>query len=477
MNIMYVSGEAQPFAASGGLADVAGSLPKALVAEGAECSVVMPYYINTVKPELKEMLEFVQYFYVPVGWRSQYCGVFKAQIEDVTYYLLDNEYYFKREFGLYGYYDDAERFAFFSRAVLELIQKLDLHPDILHANDWQAGLVPLYYFIYHRYQYNMRDIRTVFTIHNIAYQGRYGYDLIEDVLSIPRHMRSVVDYDGDLNIMKGAIEVSDKVTTVSPTYAKEILDPWYSHGLDRVLRTKQYKTCGFLNGIDTDLYNPETDSLIAERYSAKSVKGKAACKKDLLKTVGLPEGNQPVIAMISRLVEHKGFDLIKYVFDDIVGLGFKVVILGTGDRKYESFFDEMKSRYPESVSFTGGYIAELSKKIYAGADVFLMPSKSEPCGLSQMIALRYGTIPVVRATGGLKDSIVDCGGEGGTGFTFLTYNAHDMLAAIKRAREAYDSKQEWSALVKNAMKADFSWKQSAKLYMGVYEELDSWQKG
>ena len=333
----------------------------------------------------------------------------------------------------------------------------------------------------------MRNIRNVFTIHNIAYQGKYGFDLLEDVLSIPRHMGSLVEYDGDINLMKGAFEVADKITTVSPTYAKEIHDPWFACGLDRVLVNKEYKTCGFLNGIDYDLYNPATDKTIAEKFSVKSPSGKAACKKALLERVGLPvdaepakgghtsAGSAPVIAIVTRLVEHKGLDLVKAVFDDIVGLGFKVVVLGSGEHEYEEFFRHAQERFPDRVSFTGGFIPELARMIYAGADMFLMPSKSEPCGLAQMISLRYGTIPVVRATGGLKDSIIDCGEDSGLGFTFQAYNAHDMLDSIGRAYDYYNNSKAWDALILRAMKADFSWKRSAKLYIGLYEELYGWE--
>ena len=474
MNILYAASEAQPFAASGGLADVAGSLPKALVKEGHKCAVVMPFYKNTIAKEQQKNFKFLTSFNVPVGWRAQYCGVFTYETEGVRYFFLDNEFYFKRDFGIYGYYDDAERYSYFSRAVLEMLQYVDFKPDIINSNDWQCALIPVYYRVYYRYNHELRNIRNVFTIHNIAYQGQYGMNLLEEILSIPRHMASIVDYDGDVNFMKGAIEVADKVTTVSPTYANEILDPWFSHGLDRILRSKQYKTCGFLNGIDTDMYNPETDKDIPAPFSVKSKAGKSTCKEKLLEEAGLPGGDEPVLGIISRLVEHKGFDLIKHVFDRIVQQGFKVVILGSGEPQYEQFFNEMKYRYPDKVSFTCGYVPLFAKKIYAGADMFLMPSKSEPCGLAQMIALRYGTVPIVRATGGLKDSIVDCGDKDGTGFTFLTYNANDMFTAIERAHGAYWEKKTWNALVNRAMKADFSWRVSAKLYVGLYEELMSW---
>ncbi|MCM1299915.1 MAG: glycosyltransferase, partial [[Eubacterium] siraeum] len=278
-----------------------------------------------------------------------------------------------------------------------------------------------------------------------------------------------------LNFMKAAIEVSDKVTTVSPTYAREILDPWFSHGLDRILINKTYKTCGFLNGIDTDMYNPEKDKTIPANFGAKNKTGKKTCKEKLLEEVGLNNGDDaPVIGMVSRLVEHKGFDLVKYVFEQMIETGAKIVILGSGEAQYENFFHEMHYRYPDKVAFTCGYIPDLAKKIYAGADMFLMPSKSEPCGLAQMISLRYGTIPIVRATGGLKDSIPDFGEPDGSGlgFTFQSYDALDMLGAVKRATEVYyNDKKAWGSLVTRALKADFSWKQSAKLYIGLYKEL------
>ncbi|MCL1902969.1 MAG: glycogen synthase [Oscillospiraceae bacterium] len=482
MKILYAASEAQPFAKSGGLADVAGSLPKALVNEGVECTVIMPYYKNSIPQELQDDIKFVTQFYVPVGWRCQYCGMFKTEIAGVTYYLLDNEYYFKRDYGLYGYFDDAERFAFFSRAVLEAIKQTGDIPDIINANDWQCALIPVYFNIYYRYQHDMRNIRNVFTIHNIQYQGKYGYDILEDIISIPRHLASLVEYDGSVNFMKGAFEVADKITTVSPSYADEIGEAWCAHGLDRALANKKYKTCGFLNGIDVDEYNPATDRDIAETFSIKKKTGKKTCKAELFEKAGLPiddantadTGDEPVIGIVSRLVQHKGLDLIKGVFDEIMGLGFKMIILGTGENEYETFFHDMQNRFPGRVSFTCGYVPDLSKMIYAGADMFLMPSWSEPCGLAQMISLRYGTIPVVRATGGLKDSIIDCGEDQGTGFTFHDYNAHHMLDALKRARECYDDKKAWNALMNRAMKADFSWGKSAKLYIGLYEELCSW---
>ena len=471
MRILYAASEARPFAASGGLADVAGSLPKALCAAGEEACVVMPYYVNSFKPEQKEKMNYITNFTVPVGWRSQYCGLFSQQVDGVTYFFIDNEFYFKRDNGLYGYYDDAERYVFFSRAVLEMLKYIQFKPQVINSNDWQCALIPVYYDLFYRNAGGCYDnIKHVFTIHNIGYQGQYGLDLVKDIVGIPPHKVNIIEYDGDINFMKGAIEVADKVTTVSPTYAKEILDPWFSHGLDRILVSKQYKTCGFLNGIDTEMYNPETDSGIAANFSAKDHKGKAACKSAIFNEFGMPEYKIPLLAMISRFADHKGFDLVRAVFDDIIATDMQVVILGSGESQYEEFFQNMHWRYPDKVGFYRGFNTGLAKRIYAGADMFLMPSKSEPCGLAQMISARYGTIPIVRATGGLKDSIVDYG-DNGIGFTFQSYNAHDMLGAIQRAKEAYDNRMSWGRLVTRAMKADFSWAQSAKLYIGLYKEL------
>ena len=470
MRILYAASEALPFAASGGLADVAGSLPKALVQAGHEACVVMPYYVNTIKPEQREQMHFITNFNVPVGWRSQYCGLFSQVVDGVTYFFIDNEYYFKRNSGLYGYYDDAERYVFFSRAVLEMLKYIDFKPQIINSNDWQCALVPVYYNLFYKNQWGYGGIKNVFTIHNIGYQGQYGLDLVKDIVGIPPQNVSIIEYDRDINFMKGAIEMADKVTTVSPTYAKEILDPWFSHGLDRILRNKQYKTCGFLNGIDVDLYNPETDNTIASKFSAKNRKGKAACKSALVEEFGMPEYNIPLLVMISRFADHKGFDLVRYVFDEIISVDMQVMILGSGEKQYEDFFQEMHWRYPDKVGFYRGYNPQLAKRLYAGADMFLMPSKSEPCGLAQMIAARYGTVPIVRATGGLKDSIIDYG-DNGIGFTFQSYNAHDMLEAIRRAKAVYDNKTEWGKVMQRAMKTDFSWAASAKLYIGLYKEL------
>ena len=471
MKILYAASEALPYAASGGLADVAGSLPPAINAEGHDCRVVLPLY-SSIKSELRQSLTYLTNFTVPVAWRNQYCGVFKGEYKGVTYYLLDNEYYFSRD-GLYGFYDDAERYIFFSRAVLEMLKHLDFMPDVINANDWQTALIPVYYDIFYRYEPGFGNIKTVFTIHNIQYQGKYGMELLTDLLGIPQFYKNILEWDGCVNFMKGAIETADKITTVSPRYAWEILDPWYSYGLDRILTQKQYKLTGFLNGIDTDSYNPETDPMIPANYSVSDKSGKAVCKEKLLEELGLPNEKSPLIGIVTRFVSHKGIDLINCVFEDIIRLGYRFAILGSGDKIYEDFFKEMAYRYPDRVSVTIGFKPDLARRIYAGADVFLMPSQSEPCGLAQMVALRYGTIPVVRETGGLADSISDCGAKGGNGFTFKTYNAHDMLDALIRARAYYDKRMQWGKLVSFAMRQDFSWARSAKLYIGLYTEIVS----
>ena len=469
MKILYAASEALPYIASGGLADVASSLPRALNQAAHKCRVVMPLY-SGIKWELRESLEYMTNFFVPVAWRNQYCGVFKGVRNGVTYYLLDNEYYFKRN-GIYGHYDDAERFTFFSRAILEMLKHIDFKPDILNCNDWQTALVPVYYSIFYRGVPELSGIKTVFTIHNIQYQGKYGMELCSEILGLPNYSYNIVEYEGCVNFMKGAFETADKITTVSPTYASEILNPYFSHGLDPILWSKQYKLTGFLNGIDLDVYNPATDPALPENFSAESPDGKAVCKTALLEEMGLPDGQEPVMGIVTRLVSHKGVDLIRRVFNEMVGLGYKFVILGSGERQYEDFFREMAWKYPDRVSVRIGFIPDLAHRIYAGADMFLMPSQSEPCGLAQMVSLRYGTIPIVRETGGLKDSIIDCGGGDGNGFTFKTYNAHDMLDATVRARALYDNKEAWAGLVDHAFKEDFSWARSAELYLGLYREL------
>ena len=433
MKVLFASSEAYPFAMSGGLADVAGALPKALRKRLVGCRIVMPLY-SCIPDELREKMNFICSITVSVAWRRQYCGIFEAHMDGVIYYFIDNQYYFKRD-GLYGHYDDAERFAFFSRAVLDIIPHIGFTPDIIHCNDWQTAMVPVYLDTIYRDNDIYRNIKTVFTIHNIQYQGKYGHELTGDVLGLPYESESLVEYDGCVNLMKGAIQCADKVTTVSPTYAREILEPYYSNGLDNILKQFTYKLTGIVNGIDYDVYNPETDNLIYKNYSVDDLKNKAYNKKMLLKA-----------------------DL-------------KFVILGSGEWEFETFFHNAAQNHPDKVALKLGFNPQLAHKIYAGADMFLMPSQTEPCGLAQMVALRYGTVPIVRETGGLNDTVSDSGNGEGNGFTFKNYNAHDMENTVWRALAGYDDKAGWDILRKRGMRCDNSWGVSANAYIRLYKEL------
>ncbi len=471
MKVLYVASEALPFAASGGLADVAGSLPAALKKRKTACRVIMPLY-GSLSEELRSQLTFITNIMVPVSWRMQYCGVFEAKVNGVVYYLLDNEYYFKRD-GFYGHYDDGERFAFFSRAVLEVLPYLNFKPDIIHCNDWQSALVPIYYSTFYANREDYTGIKTVFTIHNIQYQGIYGKEILGDVFGLGEKQAPLVEFGNCINLMKGGIECADRVTTVSNTYAQEILDPWFSHGLHPILNERSYKLSGILNGIDVENYNPETDENIFANYSAKDYSAKAENKAKLQELFGLPvNADIPVMGIVTRLVAHKGLDLIKRVMWELLSNSdLQLVVLGSGDWEYEVFFNELAMAFPQKVGLKVGFIPDVARKIYAGADMFLMPSKSEPCGLSQMVALRYGTIPIVRETGGLKDTITDSGDGKGNGFTFKSYDAYDMLDAIHRALGAYSDKKYWAKLVTRALKCDNSWSKSAKEYIALYESL------
>lgn len=468
MKILFACSECSPFAASGGLADVAGSLPAALQKEGAECRVIMPLY-GSIGLQWRANMTFLTSFGVPLSWRVAHCGVFTMQYGGVQYYFLDNEQYFKREGGIYGYFDEAERFAFFSKAVLGTLTHIDYEPDVIHCNDWQTALIPVYLNVFYREVPKLSRTHTVFTIHNIQYQGQFGLDVAGDVCGLPDWAIGKVEFHGDLNMMKGALEECERISTVSPTYAKEILDPYFGHGLDEILRQKEWKLCGILNGIDTVGYNPSRDHALAANFSARKPEGKALCKAALQQQMHLPEEpDTPILAMVSRLVSHKGFDLVEYAMENMLRMGMQVVILGSGEYRYEEFFREMQRRHPQQVAFTCGFMPTLSRQIYAGADFFLMPSQSEPCGLAQMIALRYGTIPIVRSTGGLADSIIDWDTPGGgCGFTFQSYNADDMLGAVRRAMGLYHSEYR-AEMLPRALKCDFSWRRSAKQYMAMY---------
>ena len=472
-SVLYVASEANPFVGTGGLADVIGSLPKALAKNKEfDVRVVVPLY-KDFSLELREKLRYVGNFNVPLSWRNQYCGLFECNYEGVKFYFLDNEYYFNRD-SLYGHYDDGERFAFFSKASLTLMRYLDFYPDILHAHDWQSALSVIYLKTIFRYEYGYDRIKTMFTIHNIEYQGKFGKEILGDVFGISDEFYHDLEYDNCVNLLKGAMMLSDVVSTVSPTYASEIKYDYFSHGLSPIVEAVSYKTVGILNGIDQKVYSPEYDERTFAKYSATDLSGKAVCKKELQKMLGLPEKeNVPVIAMITRLVGHKGVDLLKGIIDELLCEKVQLVILGKGEKQYEEFFKKVQEEYSTKCRAVIAYNKDLSSKIYSGADIFLMPSKSEPCGLSQMIAARYGTVPVVRKTGGLADSITPYNEDrkSGNGFRFENYNAHEMLFVLKDAVFTYNDKQTWLKIMTKAMKTDFSWKKSAKEYAKIYNEL------
>ena len=468
--ILFVASEAAPFIATGGLAEVIGSLSKALARNDEyDVRVIIPLY-QDVKKEYRKDFKFIGNIFVPLSWRNQYCGIFEYEANRVKYYFVDNEYYFKRP-GCYGYYDDGERFAFFCRGVMEILSFIGFYPDVLHCHDWQAALAALYLKTIYCFRPEYQFIRAVFTIHNIEYQGKYSLDILEDLFGISNRFRNLVEYDRCINLMKGAIECCEKFSTVSPSYAGEIKDPYYAHGLDPIIRRNEFKLCGILNGIDPDYYNPATDQSLFKNYDAEHPEAKAVCKEELQRMLNLPvKPEAPIIAMITRLVNHKGLDLVKEVIEQVLRQDVQFVLLGTGDSSYENYFTDLARRYQGKVVSIISFNADLSRKIYSGADIFLMPSKSEPCGLSQMIASRYGTVSVVRETGGLRDSITPYG-AGGNGFTFRDYNAHDMLFVINQALEVYRNQDEWQKLVKRAMDTDFSWETSAKYYEGLYASV------
>ena len=468
-----------PFAATGGLGDVMGSLPAAIKAKeknNVDVRVVLPLY-GMVNDEWRAQMKDEAVFNVSLSWRNIYCGVKSLVKDGVTYYFIDNEYYFKRG-ALYGFFDDGERYAYFCKAVLEMLIQLDFYPDVIHANDWQSALTVVYLNTKYRYVEGFANTKSVFTNHNIEYQGKYDFSILGDVFDMGPEYYALMRYDDCINLMKAAIECADMVSTVSERYAEEIKTPEYSHGLYHVLYRNAQKLTGILNGIDYSYYNPSKDSVLAKNYDRRNfVSGKAENKMALQREYGLPErADVPMLAIISRLATHKGLDLVKAVADSVVSRNdVQFVILGKGEEQYETFFSELEARYPDKVKTLLTYNRDLSKKIYAACDIFVMPSKSEPCGLAQMISCSYGTIPVVRAVGGLFDSIKPYGTEGENGFTFNNYNAHELLFTIKRALDLYKNKEEWNALVLKAKKSDFTWNTSAKKYVKIYNKLLEWQ--
>lgn len=471
VKVLIAASESMPFVVTGGLGEVIGSLPKAIMKENSErfdVRVILPLYESVSQEERKQM-EFLGHFNVSLAWRQQYCGVFRTKKSGVTYYFIDNEYYFRR-FNPYGYYDDGERYAFFSKAVLDSIHLLDFSPDLIHCHDWQTALIPVYL----HWNYSHLNAKSIFTIHNIEYQGKMDLGNIGDVFGLPPEAGAILEYNGCVNLMKAAIECSDQVNTVSPTYATELRDNYFAKGLSSIIQKNGYKMKGILNGIDVESYNPETDSSLFVNYGIGNIEKKKDNKAELQRLVNLPvEENVPVIAIVSRLVTHKGFDLVSTIMEQLLNEDVQVVVLGIGERKYEDYFKWLQEQYPGKVATLLCFNHDLSRKVYGGADFLLMPSKSEPCGLAQMIASRYGTVPIVQAVGGLRDTIRESSESEGNGFVFEHYNALDLLDAILRGLAAYNNHNNWYNLVKRVMLIDFSWEKSAKEYEKLYVSLHS----
>ncbi len=469
--VLFVASEAAPFIKSGGLGDVAGALPGALRAAGVDCRVILPLY-SKIPDALREQLQPIGELTVHNSWRKQYCGILYAEVGGVPYYLLDNEYYFNR-YGLYGENDDGERFAFFSRAVLEVLPIIDFIPDVLHCNDWHTAFVPVVLNEEMRGRDGYRDIRTVFTIHNIEFQGKYDPYILGDVFGMEEDKKPILEYGGFLNLMKGAIVKSDAVTTVSQSYAHEILDPYFSYGLHHILEQNRHKLQGIVNGIDVDKFDPATDPALPYHYSFATRGQKFRNKKALQRELGLEERAVPLIGMVTRLTLQKGLDLVRHIFDELMQEDVQFVLLGTGDYEYEEFFREMQNRYPDKVRSIISFDAALAQRIYAGADLFLMPSKFEPCGLAQLIAMRYGTIPVVNAVGGLRDTVspFDVTTGEGRGITFQSYDSGDLLDALRRAVALVHDKPAYAKAKANAMSGDYSWAASAAKYIDLYNNL------
>ena len=475
--ILFAGAEVMPFGATGGLGDVLGSLPAAIkkeLGEDADVRVVMPLY-SAVKPIWREQMTDAAIFTVRLSWRCQYCGVKKLMKDGVTFYFIDNEYYFDRE-KLYGYEDDGERFAYFSKAILDMMPEIDFYPDVLHLNDWQTALTATYLHRVYKDNEAYSNIKTVFTIHNIEYQGVFPHGIEGDVFGLDERVGGTLDYNGSVNLMKSAIECADAVGTVSPTYAEEILHGGKSSGLYYALADNAHKLSGILNGIDYSYYDPSNDGCIARSYTWRSATRKSENRVSLQRELGLPERDVPMLSVISRLASHKGLDLVRDIaYDLLKERDVQFVLLGTGEAELENFFKGLEEAYPDKCRALIKYDRDLSKRIYAASDIFLMPSKSEPCGLSQMIASRYGAIPVVRETGGLYDSIKPYyeadGVIYGNGFTFADYAPAVLRGRVDAALELWADPDKRKKFVSKIMRTDFSWGASAKKYIEMYENL------
>ena len=470
LKVLNTVSEVVPFIATGGMGQVAGALARALAANCQDCDirVVTPFY-SSFRDKYEPQMKFLGEAPVKLAWRSMYCGVYELQENEVTYYFLDNRHYFDRE-NVYGYYDDGERYAFFSKAVYAAMELTGFVPDVIHAHDWQTALVPIYLKTHFSEQY--RGIRSVFTIHNMEYQGQNPRGALYDVFDLNDEHMGLVEYNWCINLMKGAIVCADKITTVSPTYANEIqIDGGY--GLEAMIRENRYKLSGIINGIDTKLYDPGTDPLLKKNYSADALEGKAFNKRKLQTLFNLPRSpRKMLLCVVSRLVPHKGIDLITYILDDLLKQDVQFLLLGTGDHDYELFFEDRAVQNPDKMAVSIAFNPEIAGMVYAGSDVLLMPSRSEPCGLAQMIACRYGTIPIVRKTGGLSDTIRDCRLGDGNGFVFEEYCGAALLETILHALDLYTYRlEDWTNLMQAAMTRDFGWDLSAHEYSNLYKEL------
>ena len=476
MNILFATSESSPFAKTGGLGDVAGSLPKALREKGVDARVIMPLY-RCIAQEYKDKMRYIDHIYIDMAWRKQYAGIFELEYNGCIYYFVDNEFYFNGDTPYSYIHLDCEKFIFFSKAVLSLLPTINFRPDVINCNDWQTGPIPIFLDTFQDNPF-FRGIKTVMTIHNLKFQGRWDFAAIKDAMGIDDYYFTAdkMEYYKDANLLKGGIVYANKVSTVSESYAQEITTSEYGEGLDSLLSARRNDLIGIVNGISYDDWNASTDKFIYENYTARTaVKKKAENKMKLQEELGLPvDADKMMIGIVSRLTDQKGFDLMAYKIEELCNGGAQVVVLGTGDEKYENLFRHYAWKYPDRFSAQIYFSNELSHKIYAASDVFLMPSRFEPCGLSQLISMRYGTLPIVRETGGLKDTVVpynEYTGEG-TGFSFANYNADEMLGIIWYAMDIYyNKKSEWKKLIANAMAADYSWDVSADKYIRMYSDL------
>ena len=471
MKVCFIAAEAAPFVKVGGLGDVIGSFPKSLRELGVDARVILPLYSSIDRERFG--LKYKAYQFVDLGWRHSYCGIFETEVDGVPCYFVDNEQYFNRD-SIYGQIDDGERFAFFSKAALEILPALDFKPDVVNVNDWHTALSVIYLDVLKSREAEFyKDMKSVLSIHNIEFQGKFNPYEMGNLFGLENKYFDALIYNGDLNLLKGAIQLADRVNTVSETYARDILDPYFSYGLDKILNVEQGKLRGILNGIDVDKFNPKTDPMIPVNYDLKTFEDKVQNKLAFQKEMDLEvNADIPLIGMVTRLTHQKGIDLILQASEDILRTGAQLVILGTGDAHYESALRSLEHYRHDRVRSILLFSNEMSAKIYAASDLFLMPSKTEPCGLSQLISMRYGTVPVVHRVGGLRDTVIPFTGVEGNGFTFESFQAGDMMDAIYRAVTCfYQSPDEWKQIIKNNLQKDVSWEQSAKKYLDLYHEV------